>query len=107
MACGDYMWGRFRQGLGAKRHCTGETGCMRLVMQTIEIGDKCRTCQKIDTKKRSIRKEEEKIKRWNPESGQRASIEQAEENIYDLQQKIYNLEGERQARQHLLWCVPN
>ena len=80
---------------------------MRLVMETIEIGDKCRICRRIDTKKRSIRKEEEKIKKWNRESGQRASIEKAEENIYYLQQQIYNFECERQARHHLLWYVLN
>ena len=102
MACGDYKWGHFRQHC-SKEYRTGETCGMRLVMQTIEIGDKCRICQKIDTKKRSIRKEEEKIKRWNRESGRRASIEKAEEDIYRLQQEIYNLECERQSRQHQLW----
>lgn len=102
MACGDYKWGHFRQHC-SKEYRTGETCGMRLVMQTIEIGDKCRICQKIDTKKRSIRKEEEKIKRWNRESGRRASIAKAEEDIYRLQQEIYNLECERQSRQHQLW----
>jgi hypothetical protein len=102
MACGDYKWGHFRQHC-SKEYRTGETCGMRLVMQTIEIGDKCRICQKIDTKKRSIRKEEEKIRRWSREHGRRASIEKAEEDIYRLQQEIYNLECERQSRQHQLW----
>jgi hypothetical protein len=102
MACGDYKWGHFRQHC-SKEYRTGETCGMRLVMQTIEIAEKCRICQKIDTKKRSIRKEEDKIKRWKKETGRRASIEKAEEDISRLQQEVYNLECERHSKQQQLW----
>jgi hypothetical protein len=102
LACGDYKWAGFRQHC-SKEYRAGETCGMRLIMQTIEIGDKCKICQKIDIKKRRVRKEEEKIKRWNLESRRRAMIEKAEEDIYHLQVEIYNLECERQSSQHLLF----
>ncbi|KIM94149.1 hypothetical protein OIDMADRAFT_89417, partial [Oidiodendron maius Zn] len=95
LACGDYKWGHLRQQC-SKEYRPGETCGMRLVMEAIEISDnKCKTCQKIDTKKQSIRKKKERIKRWNRESGWRALIEKAEEDIYRLELEILNLEGER------------
>jgi hypothetical protein len=94
MGCDCYKWGNFRQHC-SKEYRTGETCGMRLVMGTYDNPEKCRLCTKIDTKNRSIRKEEEKIKRWRHESGRSASIEKAEDTVYGLKQEIYRLEVER------------
>jgi hypothetical protein len=101
MACGDHKWGHFRQHC-SKEYRTGETCGMKLVMQTYEVQEKCRTCEKLDTKRRAIRKEEDRIKRWKREGGRTASIEKAEEDIARLQQEIYYLECERYNKKQQL-----
>ncbi|KAH8587142.1 hypothetical protein B0O99DRAFT_601960 [Bisporella sp. PMI_857] len=100
-ACACYKWSHFRQHC-SKEYRTGETCGMKLVMQTYQVPDKCRICQKIDTKNRAIQKEVEKIKRWRREPNRGASIEKAENDIerhtYDLQR----LEMDRYNKQQEL-----
>jgi len=77
---------------------------MKLVMGTYPIAEKCKICKKIDTKERSIRKEEDKIKRWKREGGRNASIEKAYSNIneltHDLNDLVYEKDRKRGQTQY-------
>lgn len=67
-----------------------------------EIADQVtalRTCIKIDTKYRSIQKEEDKITRWRQTEGRSASIEKAQDIIYQLQTDLNRLCQERDEKQ--------
>jgi hypothetical protein len=106
MACGDYKWGHFRQHC-SKEYRTGETCGMKLAMNTYRKVEKCKTCTKIDTKVGRVRKEQERIHRWNKEqlqhgSQRQASIEAAEQTIETLEYEISQLEYERQLAQRTL-----
>jgi len=102
MACNCFKWSHFRQHC-SKEYRTGETCGMKLVMQTYEVKDKCKLCTKIDTKKRMIRKEQDRIKRWRHESGRRASIEKAEDEIQRLETEVYYLEQDKQSKMTQLY----
>ena len=97
-ACGDFKWGNFRQ------HCnheyrTGETCGLKFIMQTFAITTKCKTCEKIDTKKRRRNAEVERIARWQLEAWKyKASIEKAYSTVASLDREIYELECERLRR---------
>ena len=97
--CGDYKWGPFRQHC-AKEYRTGETCGMKLVMATYSApgGGKCKLCTKLETKYNRKRKEEDRIRRWEREGGRKASIEQAKQTIYDLEDEINRLLWERQQK---------
>jgi hypothetical protein len=92
--CGDYRWGHFRQHC-SKEYRTGETCGMKLVMETYPVQEKCSICQKADTKRRAIRKEEDRIKRWQREGFRHATIEKAYCNIERLQEEIRGIEEQR------------
>ena len=66
---------------------------MRLVIETYQIEEKCKICQKFETKYGRIRKEQERIKRWRKEGGRSASIQAAVENIGCLENEIQQLSG--------------
>ncbi|KAI9850528.1 MAG: hypothetical protein M1838_005537 [Thelocarpon superellum] len=97
-ACDDWKWGHFRQ------HCnheyrTGETCGMKLVMTTYRIGNKCKTCERIDTKMRRRAAEAERISRWQSEGARfKASIDRAYENIRVLDAEIHDLQKEKERR---------
>jgi hypothetical protein len=97
MACSCWKWGHFRQHC-SKEYRTGETCGMKLVMNRSSLPEKCKICTKIDTKERAVRKEQERIRRWKKESGRSASIQKAEDNIYDLQGDIDRLKYERDLK---------
>ena len=90
MACKCWKWGHFRQHC-AKEYRTGETCGMKLVMNRYSLAEKCKTCTKIDTKERAIRREEDRIRRWRKESGRNASIAKAQDDIYRLEGDIERL----------------
>ncbi|KAI9745141.1 MAG: hypothetical protein M1818_001419 [Claussenomyces sp. TS43310] len=102
-ACGDYKWGQFRQHC-AKEYRTGETCGMKLVMQAQHVRTLCRICEKIEVKLSRLRKEEDKIRRWEKEGAnhRKASIEKAEDEIDELNRAIDKLEKERQDRNRRL-----
>lgn len=96
--CGDWKWDRFRQHCN-REYRTGETCGIKLVHQVIRHGDKCKICQKIDTKRRRQADQLSKIKRWQAEGGKlRASIEKASETVRELEREIYQLEVEKQRK---------
>ncbi|THW22756.1 hypothetical protein D6C98_03198 [Aureobasidium pullulans] len=81
--CGDWKWDRFRQHCN-REYRTGETCGMKLVYAVARSNDKCKICQKIDTKLRRRAAEVTKIQRWQSEG--------------NLDQEIYQLQIEKQRK---------
>ncbi|CAI6331936.1 unnamed protein product [Periconia digitata] len=97
-ACGDWKWGHFRQHC-AKEYRIGETCGMKLIMQTIAVGQKCRLCEKIETKMRRRATEMDRIARWQREGHKfKASIEKSIDQVRSLDCEIYDLNCERGRR---------
>lgn len=72
---------------------------MKLIMQTLQNSQKCKLCDKIDTKQRRRSAEVERINRWQREGGKfRASIDRSYDMIKVLDQEIYDLGSERRRR---------
>ncbi|KAL3421808.1 hypothetical protein PVAG01_05964 [Phlyctema vagabunda] len=101
--CGDYRWGSFRAHC-TKEYRTGETCGMKLIMNTYPdpSNGKCKICTKLDTKWGRIRKEEDKIRRWEREGGRKSSIEKSKDDIFELQRQIQELEAQRSEKQRTL-----
>ncbi|KAL8763496.1 MAG: hypothetical protein Q9184_000708 [Pyrenodesmia sp. 2 TL-2023] len=97
-ACGDWKWGHFRQHCN-REYRTGETCGMKLIMQTVPVSQKCKLCDKIETKQRRRSAEEDRINRWKREGGKfRASIDRSYEMIKSLDREIYELRNERMKK---------
>lgn len=60
-------------------------------MNQYQLKDKCKLCLKIDTKKRAIEKENDRIARWYKEGGRIHSINKAEETVDYLHGEIDKL----------------
>lgn len=75
---------------------------MKLVMNRYSKPEKCKICIKIDTKLRSIRKEEDRIQRWKRETNRINSIEKAEDTIKDLNRELQKLYQERENKKNSL-----
>jgi hypothetical protein len=72
---------------------------MKLVMQTVTVGQKCKLCEKIDTKMRRRAAEVERINRWQREGNKfRASIDKSMEIIRGLDSEVCELGDERNRR---------
>ncbi|MCJ1461593.1 hypothetical protein MMC07_000190 [Pseudocyphellaria aurata] len=68
-------------------------------MQTVPVSQKCKLCDKIDTKQRRRNAEVDRISRWQREGSKfRASIDRSCDMIKVLDQEIFNLGSERQRR---------
>lgn len=63
-------------------------------MNSYQLKDKCKLCQKIDTKKRAIKNEDDRINRWYKEGGRTHSINKALETVDYLHGEIHKLELE-------------
>ena len=97
-ACGDWKWHHFRAHCN-REYRTGETCGMKLVMQTVPVREKCKFCDKLDTKKRRKAQEMDRIARWRGEGGRfSASIEKSEKAVMSLEREIRDLMGERDRR---------
>ena len=97
-SCGDFKWSHFRQHCN-QEYRTGETCGMKLVFQTHPVHQKCRICDKIETKQRRRATEKERISRWKKEGGRfRASIEKSEDIIDQLERELRDLTSERRSR---------
>ncbi|KAL2059776.1 hypothetical protein VTL71DRAFT_10160 [Oculimacula yallundae] len=101
MACNCGKWGNFRQHC-AKEYRTGETCGMKLVMNTYQKAEKCKLHEKISTKKRTLRKEEDNVARWRQSGGRSASIEKSEGTIRTIKDDIYRMECEIYEKQRTL-----
>lgn len=96
--CGDWKWGHFREHCN-REYRTGETCGMKLVLSTHAVQQKCKLCDRIDTKKRRRGAEVERIERWQRDGGKfKASIEKSLEQVKHLDYEIYNLTSERQMK---------
>lgn len=72
---------------------------MKLIMQTVSVDQKCKLCEKIDTKMRRRAAEVERIDKWQKQSSKfRASIDKSMEMIRGLDNEIYELGCERNRR---------
>ena len=67
---------------------------MKLVMNCYSLSEKCKTCTKIDTKERAIRREVDRIRHWSKESGRSASIAKAQNDIYRLEYEVEKLKND-------------
>ena len=96
--CGDWKWGHFRQHCN-REYRTGETCGMKLIMSTLPVAQKCKLCDKIDTKRRRQAGEYQRVSRWKHEGGKfRASIEKSQATIKNLQMEIDDLVFEKERR---------
>lgn len=72
---------------------------MKLIMQTVPTGTKCKLCEKIETKMRRRGAEVDRIGRWQREPHRfSASIEKSMDLIRGLDGEIYELGCERTRR---------
>lgn len=72
---------------------------MKLIMVTVPVHQKCKLCDKLDTKQRRRSAEMDRISRWQREGGTfRASIERSYDMVKALDKEIYDLRHERQRR---------
>ena len=68
-------------------------------MSTSNLSQKCRICDKIDTKQRRRAAEKDRISRWKKEGGRfRASIEKSEDLVHQLERELMELTNERRSR---------
>ena len=96
--CGDWKWGLFRQHCN-REYRTGETCGMKLIMSTSTVNQKCKLCEKLDTKHRRRATEMERITRWKREGSKfGASIERSSDIIKSLEKEIRDINYERQRR---------
>ena len=101
--CGDWKWGHFRQHCN-REYRTGETCGMKLIMQTVPVSQKCKLCDKIETKNRRKLAEMERISRWEREPGRfSASIDRSWDIVKALEKEISELGYERQRRLQAIW----
>ena len=72
---------------------------MKLIMQTVPVSQKCKLCDKIETKHRRKLAEMERIGRWQREAGRfSASIDRSWDIVRALEKEIAELGYERQRR---------
>ena len=96
--CGDWKWAHFRQHCN-REYRTGETCGMKLIMQTVPVSQKCKLCDKIDTKNRRRAAEMDRILRWRREGSKfAASIDRSADIVKSLEKEIRDLGYERQRR---------
>ena len=96
--CGDWKWSHFRQHC-SREYRTGETCGMKLIMQTVDVPQDCKICEKIKIKRRRQQSEAERIARWAREPHKyRASIEKARDTVQELEDEINKLWSEKQKK---------
>jgi hypothetical protein len=106
-ACGDWKWGHFRQHCN-REYRIGETCGMKLIMQTVPNHQKCKLCEKIDTKLRRRQAEVDRVNRWQREGGKfRASIDKSMDTIQALDSEIHDLGCERSRRLMSVGSAPS
>lgn len=72
---------------------------MKLVMNRYSLPTKCKICTKIDTKERSIRKEEERIRRWRDrrKGGSYSEDQRMKDNFRAIKQEMRSEFIEKQS----------
>ena len=96
--CRHWKWGNFRMYC-SQEYPVGETCGIKLVMQSMDIDQKCRLCDKIDTKQRRRNAEKDRINRWRKEGGKfTASIERSLDIVAQIERELLELYQERRKR---------
>ncbi|KAJ5226108.1 hypothetical protein N7468_007333 [Penicillium chermesinum] len=99
-ACGDFAWTNFAHRCNYE-YRTGETCGIRLVNSTDVDANKCRICEKIETKYRRRSAEVERLDRWKREGSTLvASMDRSRKMIWELDQEIVQLQREREDRRN-------
>ena len=76
---------------------------MKLIMATTQVSQKCKLCDKLDTKFRRRTAEADRISRWQREGSRfAASIDRSYEIIKTLDREIYELGLERERRKQAI-----
>ena len=76
---------------------------MKLIMATTQVSQKCKLCDKLDTKYRRRAAEADRISRWQREGSRfAASIDRSCEIIKTLDKEIYELGLERERRKQAI-----
>ncbi|KAF2503262.1 HET-domain-containing protein [Lophium mytilinum] len=96
-ACGDWKWGHFRQHCN-REHRMGETCGIKMIHHTTQRPSKCKVCEKLDRKLRKIGTELDRIRRWNREGRNPASIERSRDTIQELDHEYENINVEISSR---------
>ncbi|KAJ5899389.1 hypothetical protein N7495_004133 [Penicillium taxi] len=100
--CGDWSWTSFAHRCNYE-YRTGETCGMRLVNMTENDCNKCRLCEKIETKHRRRSAEVDRLERWKREGATLvASMDRCQKLIQDLEKDIGMLKREREDRRRTL-----
>jgi hypothetical protein len=99
--CGDFKWGSFRLHCN-KEYRMGETCGMKLVHSTMMQPTKCKYCEKADTKLRKREAEAERVRRWQEEGTNPASIEKSMDTIRQLDHEILAIYSEISSRRMAL-----
>lgn len=101
-SCNDWKWGNFRQHC-QREYRTGETCGMKMVFQTVQLGEKCTMCEKIERKKRRLEKHKTDYQRWSTDPQKyRFSMEKAVEEMKTLAQEIAQLMADKEARYRMI-----
>jgi len=99
--CTDWKWGNFRAHCN-KEYRIGETCGMKLVYQSLGQAQKCRLCEKLETKYRRRAAEIERITRWQAEGRCPSSVEKGCNTVHQLDQEINAILAERDQRRMTL-----
>ncbi|KAF2726162.1 hypothetical protein K431DRAFT_214075 [Polychaeton citri CBS 116435] len=100
--CRDWKWGNFRQHC-QKEYRIGETCGTKLIAHTTSLPEKCKMCQKIETKQRRLAKAVDDYKRWSREPQKfKASLAKAAEEIKGLENEIKELVRDKDARYKMI-----
>lgn len=76
---------------------------MKLVNMTEDDSNKCRLCEKIETKFRRRSAEIDRLERWKREGATLvASMDRSRKLIMDLDKEIFMLQREREDRRNTL-----
>jgi hypothetical protein len=96
-SCQDWKWGNFKQHCN-KEYRMGETCGMKLVNQNLQQGQKCKLCERIETKLRRREIEVDRVARWRAEGRCPASVEKSLAIINQLDREMNELYAERTQR---------
>lgn len=93
-ACGDWRWGRFRRRCDHERRL-GRTCGLKLIEETVHAVEKCSHCTQIDAKVRRRERIRRRVVVWQSEGRNPASMEQAVQEIDEIDEEIATLQAER------------
>lgn len=101
-SCNDWKWGNFRQNC-QREYRDGKTCGVKMVFQTVQLGEKCTMCEKIEHKKRRLEKHKADYQRWSTDSQKyRFSKDKAVQEMRTLAQEIAQLMADKETRYRMI-----